>query len=329
MMRERSQAQVGEWTQVYAYLTDLCHQLTRPTDRAAGLTRAARDEAPGTLFRLLTQRAFTYLTRKRCEPYRRAVEAYIRRAIAEGGPVRLYYDIGGGYRASLQPNQLPPSFTPGLGELLALCQVRSFIEHAQPHCPVPIRFTLVIDNLCAHFVNGVALTATERYCAALRTVLAHFDLSRIDLLVESEHVGMADYENRFEAALTRAQPPDALTPSAHENVERFNARRMPSHEAREYVARYAAGSSTTEAGWTRLIGGIRLTQRATPDSLAFRPFPGGDQRIQCGDVALAIRNDGRVNPTLLSSANYERYRSEQVDIAEWSIPHVEAIRVLY
>lgn len=328
MTMERSQARAGDWTQVYAYFADLCRHLSYATDPPPTPAREAREQAPAALFWLLTQRNFTYLTRKRCEPYRESVETYLWRAIDQGQPVRLYYDIGGGYRASLQPGQLPPTFTPGLGEVFALSQVHRFVRSAQQHCPVPIRFTLVVDNLCARYVNGVPIAATHRYCAALRAVLRHFELTEVDLLVESEQVSAADYEQQFESALANTEPPEALTPAAHENVERFNGRRMAPDEARDHIARYAAGSSTTEAGLARIVDGVRMTQRATPETLAFRPFPGGDQRIQCGEVALAMRGD-RVTPMLLSSANYEHYRSQWIDVAEWSIPHVDSIRLLY
>lgn len=329
MMRERSHATASAWAQVHAYFTELCQHLAAGPEPTPTLSDAAQEDAAETVFRMLTQRDFTYLTRKRCEPYRPSVEAYLRQAIAQDEPIRLYYDVGGGYRASLQPGQLPPAFTPGLGELLALSQIRTFVQRTQPHCPVPIRFTLVVDNLCARYVNHIPVERTEHYAAALRAILRHFAFTDVDVLVESEQVAPAAYGRDFEAALSEAQAPDALTPAAHANVERFNGRRMGSEEARQYIARYSAGSATTEAGLARIVDGVRLTQRATPDTLAFRPFPGGDQRIQCGEVGLAMRDDGRLSPTLLSSANYMQYHSEQVNVSEWSIPHVEAIRVLY
>ncbi|MEX1081162.1 MAG: hypothetical protein WEC99_04000 [Halofilum sp. (in: g-proteobacteria)] len=329
MRKEQPRADASEWGHVYAYFEAVCDQLTRPwvTDRDPP-PQSTKDTAASVLFHLLTSRDFTYLTRKRAEPYRAATEARFAQAIQAGGPVNLYFDIGGGYRATLEPERFPLAFTPRLGELLVLSQIGSFIERAQPRSPVPIRFTLVVDNLCAYYVNGISLTYTERYCERLREMLSHFEID-LDLLVESEHRSFEEYREVFEGALAKEPAPDAITPPAHGNVERFLGRRVDKETALHQLARYAAGGATTDAGLEYIIDGVRLTQRATPHTLAFRPFPGGDVRIQCGEVGLAVGTNDRIRPLLLTSENYAHYRKEQVDVADWRIPHVANIDLLY
>lgn len=335
MKRDGSEAVGSDWADVYEYFAAICYQLSRSSSVSAdagGDSAAAgqAEEAPASaLFRILTAREFTYLARKRCEPYRESIEDRIGRAIEGDRPVTLYFDIGGGYGASLDPERLPLCFTPGLGELCVLYQIRSFLERAQPYCPVPVRFTLVIDNLCARYVNGIPLESTQRYCAALRELLRHFDFGGVDLLVESERFATDDYERAFNAALADAPTPDAITPPLKDNVERFIGRRLDTDTALHQLARYSAGSAATEACLATAVDGVRLTQRATPDTLAFRAFPGGDVRIQCGEVSLAIASKGRVRPMLLSSANYAGHHKEPVDVADWGIPNVESINFVY
>ena len=62
------------------------------------------------------------------------------------------------------------------------------------------------------------------------------------------------------------------------------------------------------------ISGVRLTQRATASTLGFRAFPGGDQRIQVGQLALGPGMRGRLRPILITSRNAPRHHLTWIDV---------------
>jgi len=77
--------------------------------------------------------------------------------------------------------------------------------------------------------------------------------------------------------------------------------------------RYAEVIDASDGLLAPLIPGVHMTQRATNATICFRPFPGGDSRIQCGEVAMTTNSKLRLYPMLLTSANvasyaYRRYR---------------------
>jgi len=57
-----------------------------------------------------------------------------------------------------------------------------------------------------------------------------------------------------------------------------------------------------------------MTQRATPQTFPFRPYPGGDSRIQCGELALFVNEEGNCKPALVTTDNFECWRLFEMDL---------------
>jgi hypothetical protein len=83
----------------------------------------------------------------------------------------------------------------------------------------------------------------------------------------------------------------------------------------ERIRLYQQTSAVTEQLLGKVVRGVRLTQRATPSTLGFRSFPGGDARIQCGEVALGRSPDGGVGSILLTSRNVDLYDCARLSCA--------------
>ena len=118
----------------------------------------------------------------------------------------------------------------------------------------------------------------------------------VDLLVESERFSPNDYR-------TDSPTADVPEPSIGdiENVARFVGRPCSHQEAKERIARYQAVTQTSEMHLATIIEGVHMTQRATRSTFGFRSFPGGDSRIQAGEVILLWGKRGAVTPKLLTS----------------------------
>jgi len=69
-----------------------------------------------------------------------------------------------------------------------------------------------------------------------------------------------------------------------------------------------------------------MTQRATPDTLGFRPFPGGDSRTQCGEVVMVLNHKRQLHPTLLTSRNRDQYRFTTLQFPTVLPPAIDSIR---
>lgn len=274
------------------------------------------------IFSLLTHRDFCYLSKSRVVPYRAAALAHFADAIARSAPISLNLALGGGYHASLVPENGALVFEPGLGELLALRQVALFAERLATIYAPGVRFALVIDNLCALALNDIPTDQTEAYCVRLQAMIDALELgSVVRLLVESRHFDAAAY-----LAATRLDGPLLpLSVEDHRNVERFLGRACDAVEATHRHHCYGPVAACS----ARLVGGaiqgIRLTQRASPATLCFRSFPGSDCRIQAGEVALSPRPDGSLKPFLLTTANIDGALCSIVDTSRATfgqVPHV-------
>jgi hypothetical protein len=280
---------------------------------AAAAVAASTDEdaLPHQVFEALTSRDFCYLGKGRVAAYRDDILTAVRDARERGRPIPFYYDIGGGYHASIRPGIATLCFDTGLAELLVLRQAADFSSRIARLYPPGARFSLVIDNLCAYFVNDIPLASTLGYCERLRQLICDVGLeAHVEVLVESEHVSLADF------AVALGDTPGGvdigtLTSKQHENVERFLGRPCETDEAAERTRRYQAVLDTSERLLAPLIRGIHMTQRASRDTICFRPFPGGDSRIQCGEVALTRNSRQRLCPVLLTSANYGDYAARR------------------
>jgi hypothetical protein len=277
-----------------AYLVDLMSAFREPLPRA---TESIPPELlPAHVFQLLSSTEYCYLSGERVAPYRIGIHEWVARAVAAGEPIRFFYDLGGGYHASHEPGGTR-SFEIGLGELMVLRQIRSLVARIAKVYEAGATFTLIVDNVSASLIDGVAIDDTVAWCDRLRGLIHETQMSGIvDLLVESEHFTYADFA-RLDAQIgstDRARLYDAVTDAS--------ARLMSS-----------------------LIDGVHLAQRASPAKLCFRPFPGGDSRIQAGQVALLADVQNKVRPVLLTSRNagdYSWLRDTTPDYLPPSIPGV-------
>ena len=267
------------------------------------------------VFGLLVHRRYSYLGRTKAAHYRRSVLPSIQNDVAHGRPIRFFFDIGPGYHASPEPGAAGLSFDVGLAELLMLRQVVMFDAAVRAYHPPGVGFSLVVDNLCGLFTNGIPLVSTHAYVRKLRALIDELDVGGVvDLLVESECFTETEYDAAY-AAVAPQPPRDDLSDDDLENVARFLGRVCSPAEAAERVERYRCAGTATEALLARVIRGVRLTQRATDATLAFRSFPGGAQRMQVGEIVLERADGAPPRPTLLTSRNRTAY-----DLTRISMP---------
>lgn len=306
-----------------AYLGTLVSELRGvvPGDREDIETPAL----PERIFGVLTNRQFCYLSKTRVAGYQNDVFSNVESAVKRWEAVRFYYDIGGGYHASIQPGEEDLSFDVGLAELFVLKQVKDFASRVERLYVPGVKFSLVIDNLCALLVNDIPIENTLGYCRRLRELIRELKLDAVvDLVVESEHVSVTEF-SELEQDLPSGADSGALTDKQHENVERFLGRRCVPEEASERTRRYRAVVAASERLLAPMIRGVHMTQRATRDTICFRPFPGGDSRIQCGEVALTLNSRQVLCPVLLTSSNSAEYAVQRhcfCDILPGGIRHV-------
>ena len=259
------------------------------------------------IFSVITSRTFCYLGRKNAEAYRQDVVGSLRGRMATGGPFRFFYDIGPGYHATTRPGLLPLRYDVGLSELLILSQVNALCRRIADLYAPGARFFLVIDNLCGLRTNDVPLPLTEGYVRQLRRLIDALRLSgTVELIAESEQFALEEYD-RLLAEVEVRPPVSEPSPEAIDNVQRFLGRRCTATEAAERTERYRQTSSVTDHLVDRLVREVHMTQRATGATLGFRPFPGGAQRTQTGELVLRRSSRGRIHPLLLTSRNVAAY----------------------
>ena len=297
---------------VRCYLRDVVEDFRRRELRSADIRlEGCPQTIADAIFKLLSHREFTYLSKARASSYRAAIVAHLVRDVTAKQPIRFYYDIGGGYRAGTDRRRAL-SFSPGLGELFALRQITRFDRQVRAVYPPGARFWLVVDNVAARLVNDIPLHRTAAYCGELRGIIRNLGLEpRVDLLVESEHFSLDDY-----AVDTRAAATEVPSPAAVENVARFLGRECEVSEAMERIARYRAVSDETERRLQSRIDGVRMTQRATASTFGFRSFPGGDSRLQSGDVIVTYRHPDRIVPRLATSRSPWASRIRPIDVSD-------------
>lgn len=302
----------SEDVQAVRYVSDVISEIDRCG--AVRWNHQPVGQVPERIFEILTHRDFCYLSKTRVTPYKQDTLAHISRAIARGAPIPFYLDLGGGYHASLAADGTDLCFEPGLGELLVMQQAARFHARVRELYAPGIRFTIVIDNLCALLVNDIPTSLTEAYCAQYRRTIREAQIDRwFNLLVESEVFRPAQYPTKD--AIDAAIRP--VTANEHGNIERFLGRQCHADEAALRRARYAQIGARSEELLGSVIDGVHMTQRASPTTLCFRAFPGSDCRIQAGQVALQeiSHADGvRLKPFLLTSRNAHEHRTMEIKI---------------
>jgi hypothetical protein len=222
-----SDGEQAEAAALQVYLEALMAGFSASTSTGAPSVRA--DGGPEAVVDLLTNRDFCYLSKSKVSGYRETILALVRDAMRRGESIHFYYDIGGGYHASTRPEKEGLCFEVGLGELFVLSQIKSFSTRARRIHPSGIKFSLVIDNVCALLVNDVPLEKTREYCEDLRGLIRDVGMQElVDVLVEAEHFSIHDFDlPRSGTAERRVQ----LTRQERDNVERFLGRPCDEDEA--------------------------------------------------------------------------------------------------
>lgn len=266
------------------------------------------------IFSVLTNRTFSYLGRSNAERYRDDVVTSLRKRMKTRGAFRFFYDIGPGYHATTRPGIFPLRYDVGLSELLILSQVNALCRRIAQLYEPGACFFLVIDNLCGLRTNDIPLELTEMYVLQLRRLIEDTRMSSIvALIVESEEFDLDEYD-RLLARVEVRPPVTKPSPAEVDNVARFLGRPCTPAEAAERMERYRRTGSVTNQLLDRLVQGVHMTQRATGATLGFRPFPGGDQRTQAGELALRRSSKGRLRPLLLTSRNIHDYDCVRLEL---------------
>ena len=280
------------------------------------------------IYNIITGRSYSHLSRGKAGRYKDAILESVALNVQSGEPATFFYDLGPGYHASLYPDQMDLSFEVGLSELLVLYQISEFSREVAEVYPGGARFYIIIDNLCALATNDVSTEKTARYCADLRSLIDAIGVQqRVELLVESELFEESDYP-RLELPV-EAGSDQCLSDEAIENVSRFVGRHCDMSEALARINIYREAAEVTENNLSRVVTGVRLTQRATENTLGFRSYPGGDSRIQAGEVAMTHNKKGKLRPILLTSRNiaeYDLYRFEFPDGVPDLLQHLTYVR---
>jgi hypothetical protein len=286
---------------------------------------------PDQVFGALTSRQFSHMGRTQSQPYREDALKKIDGDISSGRPVHFFFDLGPGYHACLLPREGGLRFDVGLGEFLALRQVHLFGREVRRIYSQGVRFFLVIDNLCGLFTNDIPLENSSSYVRQLRMLINQLALEdTVEVLAESEAFTVADYDTVLrgiadEGSFTEPSGEDV------ENVARFLGRPCGPDEAAERIRLYRRTGMATERLLSKVVHGVRLTQRATASTLGFRSFPGGAQRIQAGEIVVAVDESERTRPILLTSRNLWNcdIRTLEVDgILPPAIPQIRYARLL-
>lgn len=277
------------------------------------------------IFSVLTHRKFCYLSRGKVQCYREKVVSSLRRRMSTGGAFRFFYDIGPGYHATTRPGLLPLRFDVGLSELLIIAQVNALCRRIKELYEPGARFWLVIDNICGLRTNDIPIERTEDYVRQLRRLIDETGMSgTIRLIVESEAFDLEEYDRLLDAMET-SSPGVAPSAEAIDNVARFLGRPCTATEAAERIERYRCTGPVTDGLINRLVRDVHMTQRATGATLGFRPFPGGDQRTQAGELVLSRGSKGQLRPLLLTSRNVDAFDCRDValpDVLPAPIRHV-------
>jgi hypothetical protein len=290
--------------QVRAYLATVMSAFAAraPALTTMGDTRALSE----TVFRILTDRQFGHLSRAQVQGYREKTLRLIAEGLKRGGPLEFWYDVGPGYHASIRPGKLDLRFGVGFSELLILHQIASFCARLGYFYAPGARFWLVVDNLCALRTNDIGLQHTNAYCSQFRQLIRELGLeTTVGIVAESEVFDIPTYDRML--AAVKVQLHSAPIDTEVDNVARFMGRRCTPVEAAHRIERYRRACIVTERLLAGIVRGVRMAQRASPSTLGFRAFPGGDSRTQCGEVGLTLNVSGRLHPLLLTSRNINAY----------------------
>ncbi len=204
-------------------------------------------------------------------------------------------------------------------------QIKRFSDRVKEIYPPGVEFSIIIDNVCAVFVNDIDIRDTEGYCHKFRVLIDELEMNNeVKLLVESEHFSVSDYDVKPIGEDTIKST--RLTNDDYDNVKRFLGHDCTIEDAiRRTLVYKQIGDRTDELFYKFFKDGVHMTQRASKSTISFRPFPGGDSRIQSGRVVLGVNSRNKVYPFLMTSQNFLEYICESLvmpEILPTSIPDI-------
>jgi len=314
-------------SQLSSYMLTIMSSFTQKTLAADPLEIDAKQTAAD-VFHVITGRNYSHLSRGKAGKYKDSIIRSIEQDVQSGRPATFFYDLGPGYHASLHPGQMDLSFEIGLSELFVLFQISEFSREVSEVYSNGAQFFIIIDNLCALATNDIPTEKTIQYCAQLRSLIEETGTQQnIQLLVESELFKESDYP-RIELPV-KTTGDQFLSEEEIKNVSRFVGRHCDMSEALARINIYGKASEVTENNLSSVVTGVRLTQRATDNTLGFRSYPGGDSRVQAGEIAITHNKKGKLRPILLTSRNigeYDQYRFELPAGIPDSIQHLTYVK---
>ncbi|MEW6618551.1 MAG: L-tyrosine/L-tryptophan isonitrile synthase family protein [bacterium] len=263
------------------------------------------DDIPSDFFKIITHREFNCQLANKIVQWKETVVREAGMYVSKNEPIKIYFALGGGYKASLDVlNFNTLNYSIGLGELLVIYQIKKLDEKIKQIYKPGITFNIVIDNGVANYVNNIPREKTLHYCNLLKKLIVKLRMDHcINLIIQTENLNWD--ENIKKISYTPLKLKE-ISERQHANVMRFLGRKCTYEEALMLQNKYNA---------CMLISGQIIKQARENDlwflqysnngELTFRSFPGGVCRIQVGDIALV--NNHKVIPFSLSTENIKNY----------------------
>lgn len=281
---------------------------------------AAGSELLDALLRVLTHRRFNFQSQKNLHPdLLPQAREHLQLQLEQGKPLAFYLLYNGGYRSWPFSDEFPLTFTPDATEWMLLHQISMMQGKIRALYPPGIHFTIVVNNGVAHWVNEISLEKTAQYAASLRHMVQKWGAEMgIRVLLQSE---LPSFDPQFQEV--GELPARGLMPKEHVLVERFLGRPCSREEALYRATLYVRAEEywgDEIASLARADHAVMLRQVAHPETLSFRPFPGGAIRTQNGSFGWWL-NGGQFTPKLITPENKNQFRIQWVAID--SIPNYE------
>jgi len=257
------------------------------------------------IFRILTSRKFCYQSKKKTESAKKIIEKSIEIYLNQQKPIKFIYNIGGGYHASLEPGKKDISFNIGLSELLLLYQIhRLHIEVSKKH-KYGICFILGISNLNAEALYNVPVSLTVGYANQLRNLISSLNVFPATVLLESEFC--KSYNDRKRNEFKRPTEYELI------QIKRFVGLSHENADFENIQANYDWFRKLSRLNFSTVEDGIQISQRSNNGEISFRSYPGGDCKLQTGEVMLSLNSNNKIIPKLITSKTVKNFHKLVLD----------------
>jgi len=308
----------GIYTNIESYIYNVVNMfINKPSKNYTNTYNIKYEKLSEYLWDILVSHDFCHLSKTQVLRYKDPIIKIINNTIHIRTPIKMYLDLGPGYHAAIESSgKRHLSFDVGLGELLVLYQMKKFMDKVAEIYIPGAEFYIIIDNLCGHIVNSIKLQDTQSYCKKFNKLINELNMqTNITLLIESEHFTVDDYN--LKTVPDRLANFTKLSDEELENVRRFVGYDCSMEEAVRRSLVYKNIGWVTDDLFSKYFNdGIHMTQRASPTTICFRAFSGGDSRIQAGQVALGLSKKNKIYPFLLTSKNINNYNCDLLSYPE-------------